>query len=203
MANVRRPAPREQRGTALVIGMIMLAVVTMLSVAAMKSAGTQEKMAFNLQDRQKALQAAESATRYAWSLLSAETFDVADFIDNASHTDYAPLYDLRATGTVSGNKSMSDWANKLTAASWPWSDATERGEIPSNQSIAAGNPMALASRPQFAIGMHAPVLRRGSEGRKCIPFSIVGAGRGSSPASQSLVKIAVIPKSGCFLDLVR
>lgn len=54
-----------QRGAALVIGLIMLLVLTLIGVTAMSNVTLQEKMAGALMDRNRAFQAAEMALRLA------------------------------------------------------------------------------------------------------------------------------------------
>ena len=54
---------RRQRGSALIVGMIFLLVMTMLGVTAMQTTGLEERMAGNMRDRGIALQAAELALR--------------------------------------------------------------------------------------------------------------------------------------------
>jgi len=54
------PAARAQRGAALIIGLILLLVLTLLAVAGMNSASMEFIMAGNEQYRQNAFQAAET-----------------------------------------------------------------------------------------------------------------------------------------------
>lgn len=54
---------RNQRGSALIFGMIFLLVMTMLGVTAMQSTALEERMAGNMRDRGISLQAAELALR--------------------------------------------------------------------------------------------------------------------------------------------
>jgi Tfp pilus assembly protein PilX len=54
---------RHQRGAALIVGLIMLLLLTLIGVAGMRDTLLQEKMAGNMRDREIALQAAESALR--------------------------------------------------------------------------------------------------------------------------------------------
>jgi Tfp pilus assembly protein PilX len=200
------PAMQKQHGVVLVVGLIMLLLVTLIGVTAVQTTTLQEKMAANQQERHKALQAAEAAARYGWSTLNASGgFDMTtDFINNSAKPG---LYDLRlddGTGkvvTTTGNKRMADWAAIASAAAWPWGGSTERAAMPNK--VASGDPMQLAAAPQYAIGMYAPVLRKGTENRKCIQFSIIGAGQGSQDATQALVQLQVIPKGGCFRDMVK
>lgn len=59
----RRYNGQRERGAALVLGLIMLLVVTLLGVAGMRDTLLQEKMSGNARDREVALQAAEAALR--------------------------------------------------------------------------------------------------------------------------------------------
>ncbi|MEE9412828.1 MAG: PilX N-terminal domain-containing pilus assembly protein, partial [Methylococcales bacterium] len=80
-SNTRQSSLKSsQAGVVLVIGLVMLSVLTMIALAAAKSVTFQEKMAFNTQERNKALQAAESASRYAWSILGTANYKESDFI---------------------------------------------------------------------------------------------------------------------------
>lgn len=193
--------PAKQRGVVLVISLLMLLLVTLLAVSAMQSTTLQEKMAGNQQERHKSLQAAEAAALYAWNtqLNTTAKLNLGNYIENA---DNKGLYDLRSANTVAGNKLLADWdAISSTADAWPWDGDTEIATMPNK--IAANDPMKLATAPQYAIGMYAPVLQKGTEGRKCIPFSIIGAGQGSVETSRSYVMLQVIPGSGCFRDPVH
>ena len=58
-----------QRGSALVIALVMLVLMTMLSLAGMQSTILEEKMAGNMADNNVALQAAEAALREAEAVI--------------------------------------------------------------------------------------------------------------------------------------
>lgn len=58
-----RLAARRQRGVVLVVGLVVLVLVSLLGVRAMQSATLQERMASSLEDRNRALQAAEIGLR--------------------------------------------------------------------------------------------------------------------------------------------
>jgi type IV pilus assembly protein PilX len=65
-------APRSrQAGMVLVTALLMLIVVTILAVAMFRSFGLDEKIAGNLREKQRALNAAETAEQYAEYWLSA------------------------------------------------------------------------------------------------------------------------------------
>ena len=59
-----------QRGVALVTSLLLLMIITILALSMFRSFGTQEKIAGNLREKERALHAAESAQQYAeWWLL--------------------------------------------------------------------------------------------------------------------------------------
>lgn len=182
------PSRARQQGVTLAISLIIMALMMMISIPGMKSSLLQEKKAANSQEQNKALQASESASRYAWSMLTS-SYTMDSFIANSGNPG---LYDLRSSNTVAGSKLLSSWQTIRSSASWNWLSAAS---MPAT--LIAGDSMHLSINPQFAIGMRAPVLRKGSEGYKCIPFDIIGAGKGSTSESSALIELHVIPKGYC------
>jgi Tfp pilus assembly protein PilX len=197
-----------QTGAVLIVGLVMLTMLTMVALTTIQTVTHQEKMVFNTQDRNKALQAGESASRYAWSILgTTSATSIESFITNVSKSG---LYDLRASDTVTGSKLAADWNAIYRVNSWPWNDTNKRALMPNTIATSSlsfiadnANPMKLVAAPQYAIGMHAPIDRKGSENKKCIPFTVVGAGKGSTDTSQVVVELKVIPKFACFSDTVK
>lgn len=64
MARVNHPIhSRRQQGAALVVGLIILVVLTLIGVQAMRTNIVQERMAGNMRERNIAFQAAEAALR--------------------------------------------------------------------------------------------------------------------------------------------
>ena len=57
--------PELNRGSALIVGMVLLLLMTAISLTTLKAIKTDEHMSGNLQDRQLAFQAAEAALREA------------------------------------------------------------------------------------------------------------------------------------------
>lgn len=57
------PLNRKQEGSALIIGLILMLVMTMLGITAMQTTSLEERMAGNMRDRNLAVQAAEMALR--------------------------------------------------------------------------------------------------------------------------------------------
>ncbi|MDH5190310.1 MAG: PilX N-terminal domain-containing pilus assembly protein [Gammaproteobacteria bacterium] len=62
-SNYRNRLPQSQQGAALIVGLIMLLLMTILGVSSMSSSIMEEKMAGNTRDREIAFQAAEAALR--------------------------------------------------------------------------------------------------------------------------------------------
>jgi type IV pilus assembly protein PilX len=56
---------RRERGMVLVTALLLLIVVTLIALAMFRSVGLDQKMAANLREKQRALNAAESAEQYA------------------------------------------------------------------------------------------------------------------------------------------
>jgi type IV pilus assembly protein PilX len=65
--------PDNQRGWVLVVGLVILVMLTILSMALMKTARLEEKMAGATRDMNLSFQAAETALRAAESFIEAQT----------------------------------------------------------------------------------------------------------------------------------
>ena len=64
MTRITSPATRHsQRGAALIVGLIILVVLTLIGVQAMRTSLVQERMAGNMRERNVAFQAAEAVLR--------------------------------------------------------------------------------------------------------------------------------------------
>jgi len=77
---------RQQSGAALVIGLIILLVMTLLGVTSMNTSRTELKIAANIQNRSVAFQTAETATQRV--LISSAT--LWGDIDNIQQFSFAP-----------------------------------------------------------------------------------------------------------------
>ena len=72
----RIPAPRHQHGAALVVGLILLVVITVLAISGMNTATTELAMARNDQNYENAFQTAETGIAQALSLGTFDTQNV-------------------------------------------------------------------------------------------------------------------------------
>jgi len=67
-------AQKRQAGVALITSLLILVIVTLIAVSMYRSFGLQEKIAGNTLEKQRSLQAAESALRYGeWWIQQANT----------------------------------------------------------------------------------------------------------------------------------
>ena len=71
MSSLRLPS--AQRGMALITGMLLLVVVTILAMSMFRGYGTQQKIAGNVREKNRAVSAAVSAQQYAEYWLSTAT----------------------------------------------------------------------------------------------------------------------------------
>jgi Tfp pilus assembly protein PilX len=98
--NRRAPAPHgRQRGAALVIGLLLLLVLTILAISGMTTATLELQMAGNTQYKERAFQAAETGIEQA---IDQATFDTANAlvlanqkVDSTGGSNNDDTYDVR------------------------------------------------------------------------------------------------------------
>jgi type IV pilus assembly protein PilX len=98
---------RRQRGAVLVVGLIFLALMTLIGVTAFSVATQEERMAGNARDRLRAFEAAEVALRACENRLRLMTAAQTLAYPPA---DYAEMYDVPPIGTRDKWESMN-WAS--------------------------------------------------------------------------------------------
>ena len=70
VSSLRKRRAATQRGLALVTSLLLLIIITILALSMFRGLGSQEKIAGNLREKDRALHAAESAQQYGeWWLL--------------------------------------------------------------------------------------------------------------------------------------
>ena len=109
-------ARKSQSGMAMVIGLILLVVMTLLAVTAMRSTMMQERMAGGMRDHGRALEAAEAALREGERMLNqaaAPTFP-GDGLYDAGDDDIPVWEDVDAgldsSGALEYSPDMDDLA---------------------------------------------------------------------------------------------
>lgn len=79
----QRPAagPHPQRGVALITSLLLLMIITILGLSMFRSFPTQEKIAGNVREKERALQAANSAQEFAeWWLTQPANLNAAEVV---------------------------------------------------------------------------------------------------------------------------
>jgi len=96
--STRRLAHSKQAGIVLVSAMLLLVVLTIMSVCMFRSFGIQEKIAGNVREKQRALQAAISSQSYGeWWLVN------GSYAPAAIGLGSAPLADVSCNSLVDAN----------------------------------------------------------------------------------------------------
>ena len=85
------PDPGRQRGAALVVGLIFLAMLSLMGVAAYMVANQEERMSGNTRDRIRAFEAAEASLRDCESLLGG--FGTLPTFNGTNGMYQAPAFD--------------------------------------------------------------------------------------------------------------
>jgi type IV pilus assembly protein PilX len=159
MKQPRRNSRPSQRGVVLISSLLLLLVVTIMALSMFRSFGMQERIAGNTREKQRALQAAESAQQYAeWWLANQSGAIYAVSQGSAAYADAAcsaATIDANAGGTPQICTLATSLAVESggTAAVWPTS-ATNVGVAyapPQMNFTASANPDFYLNRPHFYI----------------------------------------------------
>ena len=103
---------KKQRGITLAIVLIMLLIITVLGVASIRGATTQERMTGNFYDRTIAMQAAESALREAFRLVTESNNPPNVAIDCTDSTE--GRCGAVPSSTFTGSGAADGWSNAAT-----------------------------------------------------------------------------------------
>jgi type IV pilus assembly protein PilX len=159
MKQPRQNSHPSQRGVVLISSLLLLLVVTIMALSMFRSFGMQERIAGNTREKQRALQAAESAQQYAeWWLANQSGAIYAVSQGSAAYADAAC-----SAATVDANLGTTPQICTLgtslavesggTAAVWPTSApgvGVAYAPPGMNYNLAA-SPNYYANRPHFYI----------------------------------------------------
>jgi len=113
ITRANRP-PQLQRGVVLVTSLLLLLVVTIMALAMFRGFGIQERVAGNMREKQRALQAAVSAQTYAeqWLIANAGTLPptVCSTVMNA----------IAQQGQICSNQLWVSLPVGVTVTTLPW-----------------------------------------------------------------------------------
>ena len=121
MAQPRNSPRSDQRGIVLVSSLLLLLVVTIMALSMFRSFGIQEKIAGNVREKQRAIQAAVSTEQYAeWWLANQSNAPVAVSAYSAASADVSCVAVVNANtggGQICNNTLASAG---ITATNVPW-----------------------------------------------------------------------------------
>jgi type IV pilus assembly protein PilX len=178
----RTAPPVTQSGFALMTSLLLLMIMTIIALSMFRSFGTQEHIAGNLREKDRALHAATSAQQYAeWWLLQG--------------TNSAVGAVACAAGTLSANAGEGQICNQTLAQFYgvqtvpttlPW--AIQTTYLPTGMSVTAGVPGAnndppYAATPAFYVSDLGPSADGQGEA-----YMIDAYGYGGATASVAVVE---------------
>ena len=110
---MQTPSLNTQNGVALITGLIFLVVLTLISLAAIRSTSLEERMAGNARDQNIAFQAAEAGVRDAMKSLGTTVPNAAGFVVGcaAGLCENDPVTPVWTTITAN-----NDWTSSKTLA---------------------------------------------------------------------------------------
>lgn len=170
-----------QRGAALIVGLIILLLMTLIGVFAMRGSIMQEKMATNQRDRELAIQAAEIALR------DAERF-IASLNNRPDPTvggTNSNIYTLNSTNLdPHPNNAVPWWHEPERNATW-WT----------NNGVASILPSNVATAPRYIIeeiGLKTFDAIEGKPKAGVYYYRITARGTGASAVSRALLQTTVV-----------
>lgn len=133
--------PGAERGSALLIGLMLLVVMTLLGVSAMQSTTLEERMAGNQKDRGLAFQAAEAALRDAEAFIRTDT----DGPFNPLNEEDFPSLCIFSRGVCRSTPDTPKWKDLIPYDSaWIWASREVSTTL-------AGRLTGVDSPPRYLI----------------------------------------------------
>jgi type IV pilus assembly protein PilX len=179
--NITSLAPRE-RGVALVMAMVFLLILTLIGVTTMSTTVLQERMAGNLQDRNTAFQATESALASGENWLGPLTA--------------MPIFDPLVTDDGLHRQSSTSIPVWLSSTVWGGTDVVDFTELPGSGGPPSGQLLSIVNQqPQYLIEDLGPIrdplgsLKLGSPSLSTRNvFRVTASGTGRSDQAMVMVQ---------------
>lgn len=178
MRPVRVPQPavhRAQRGTALVMTLVFLLLLTILGITASNTATLEERMAGNVKDQNLSFQAAETALAHAEAWVAATGGAAELTVDNTKGI-YAP-----ATSGVAEVWETIDWSDSTAVVIYPGTPGSPVAASP-------GTLGDVSTMPRYIIENMgtAPLPPPGTGTR--LTVRITARGTGASDTTETIVQ---------------
>ena len=177
----------KQRGSALVVVLLLLLVTMLMATASLRLANAEERMAANQRDRQLAFQVAEAALRDAELTISAATAEpfrpLRPTLFTAACTN--GLCRSAPDAPVWTSFSAADWSSAKT---WAYGSAT-----------GTPVPAGVQAAPRFAIEYQG-TLQPVEPGKPCVAiFLITARATGATAASEVILQTVYRHRAGdCY-----
>ena len=174
-------APR-QRGFVMIVGLLLLVVLTVLSISMFRSFGLQEKIAGNTLEKQRALQAAQSALQYGEAWLKqggAGTGAACSAVTNAN-----VLSQMQVCSSALANP-----------ATLPW--AVRADYLPPGMTVASGGGLSNSGDINYQAepGLYISYMGLSPDG-KALLYQVSAFGYGGSATSAAVVQSTYQVTSG-------
>ena len=170
---------RRQQGFSLIVVLVLLIVMSILGIAVLRSSAMQERMSANLRDRSLAMQAAESALRFAQDQVLGVTADNWD--------KKAPVAADCAASSICPTGSAATWRAGPTITTGGVSTTTQfwieyLGVGPGYKGSCDSIPPSLdCQSPLFRIIVQSPAA--GTTGRAVVTMQSTIASRIPTPGT--------------------
>ena len=174
-----------QRGAALITGLIFLVVLTLISLASMRTTSLEERMAGNARDQDVAFQAAEAAMRDAMKQLPGLS-PASAFAAGC------------AAGLCLNNPVTPVWTTLTTNNQWTAANTAAYG----GTALTIDGATNLPVQPRYIIellpgvvppyGSSASTGKGNTSGAQLIPYRITARGWGITGQTQATVQATVI-----------
>jgi type IV pilus assembly protein PilX len=137
-----RPGSSAQQGVALIAALLLLIIMTIMAISMFRSVGVQGKIAGNVMEKQRALNAAESAQQFAENWLATANLASGDVVCSGVQA-----------ATMSSVQTCSNILSQVTSVTTvPWMiGATEVGFSFDPTGLSTGGPNPYAGLPKFYI----------------------------------------------------
>ena len=176
--NIYPAIHRQQRGSALIVALSILLILTILGVASMRTVTLEEKMAGNMRDSQLAFEAAEAALR-----------DAENYINNTPG-----LADFSATGGIGGYYTAKGAGAEAWTVEANWTTAhpvatyTANGQVSRSPTYiiqVVDSFLGVGSNPNTGAGYGGPPIK------SVDVFQVTARGFGVSPNSRAMLQTYV------------
>ena len=187
----RLPYRLRCHGFALITGMLILIMLTLLSVAMLKGTGLQQKIAGNTREKERAFEAAQNALRYGEYWLSSGSHGTG--IPCSGPVTVTSDMDMRACSSVLAKPGDPDtWTNQMNYTPASMKVLAGGGKVTDGN----GNVDINYTKPP---GMYIAYLGLGPNGLQTL-YSVTGVGYGGSDGTAAVVQ-SVFASTASFRDL--